>query len=327
MKNILKGILSIILVISMLLCATVPVFAAAEEEYICDLRIVYADDYEEAREILDESEFSDYRLLDENLNEGTGEDGAWLAYKVTTDIEDAITDMAVMPMNGGYQAGNYQEMIKQSYDEYIEMGGVYLDAIEYFIEAYEAGHYLAKSAFRQLNFYSIEEDYDGEKLGDIFFDGVDEGELATMFMEGNIYATKNIRSLIAMGVSYNADGKTYLQKVADEAARYTADNTVYKNEKYNDLAQMVAETIPTIVALVKDLSTYEAELDYTDDTLTEEEMYYSEAKFVADNLRDVQYLDGKTLYQFIMDYKINKKDYSSLYPLVAALNEGQVAMT
>ena len=203
MKNILKGILSIVLVISMLLCATVPVFAAAEEEYICDLRIVYADDYEEAREILDESEFSDYELFDENLNEGTGEDGAWLAYKVTTDIEDAITDMAVMTMDGGYQAGNYQEMIKQSYDEYLEMGGVYLDAVNYFIEAYEAGHYLAKSAFRQLNFYAIEDDYEGEKLGDIFFDGVDESELATMFMEGNSYALKNIR-LKAKGLAMSS---------------------------------------------------------------------------------------------------------------------------
>ena len=327
MKNILKGMLSVVLVIAMLLCSVVPVFAAAEEEYICELRLVYADDYEEAREILDDSDFSDYELFDENLNEGTGEDGVWLAYKVTTDIEDAITDMAVMTMNGGYQAGNYQEMIKQSYDEYIEMGSVYLEAINYFIEAYEAGHYLAKSAYRQLNFYAIEEDYDGEKLGDIFLDGVDESELATMFMEGNSYALKNIRSLIAMGVSYNADGKTYLQKVADEAAKYTADNTIYKNEKYDELAQMIAETIPTIVVLLKELEPNEAELDYTAEEYTDAEMYYSEAKFVADSLREVDYLGEQTLYEFMMGYKVNKKDYSSLYPLVAALNEGQVAMT
>ena len=327
MKKILKSIISAILVVSMLICSALPVFAAKDEEYICDLRIVYADDYEEAREILDESEFSDYRLFDENLNDGTGEDGAWLAYKVTTDIEDAITDMAVMTMNGGYQAGNYQEMIKQSYDEYLEMGGVYLDAVNYFIEAYEAGHYLAKSAFRQLNFYAIEDDYEGEKLGDIFFDGVDESELATMFMEGNSYALKNIRSLIAMGVSYNADGKTYLQKVADEAAKYNADKTVYKNEDYDELAQMIAETIPSIVVLLKDLDGAEAELDYTAEEYTDAEMYYSEAKFVADSLREVDYLGEQTLYEFMMGYKVNKKDYSSLYPLVAALNEGQIAMT
>ena len=78
MKKIFKSIISAILVVSMLICSALPAFAVNDEEYICDLRIVYADDYEEAREILDESEFSDYILFDENLNDGTGEDGAWL---------------------------------------------------------------------------------------------------------------------------------------------------------------------------------------------------------------------------------------------------------
>mgnify|MGYP006874679210 CR=1 FL=1 len=81
---------------------TVPVFAAGEdEEYLSDLRLIYADDYTEATEILAASGLESYKLLNANLNEGTGKTGTWLAYKTTTDIEDAITDISVMQMNGG----------------------------------------------------------------------------------------------------------------------------------------------------------------------------------------------------------------------------------
>ena len=71
MRTVYKSLLSIVLVISMLLCATVPAFAAGAETYISELRLIYAEDYEEALEILEESEFSDYKLYKKNLNEGT----------------------------------------------------------------------------------------------------------------------------------------------------------------------------------------------------------------------------------------------------------------
>ena len=42
MKNVWKSIIAVVLALSMLMCATVPVFAARTEEYISDLRIHYA---------------------------------------------------------------------------------------------------------------------------------------------------------------------------------------------------------------------------------------------------------------------------------------------
>ena len=337
MKKILKSIIACMLALSMLLCATVPAFAVGtEEEYICELRLIYAEDYEEARQILADSEFSDYKVLNENLNKNSGEIGVWLAYKTTTDIEDAITDLAIMQMNGGYTEGNYQELIKQSYNEYVAMGEIYLYAINYFVEAYDAGDYLAEIAYRQLNFYNVVSDgipedkipdFEGERLGDIFYDGIDEYELATMFLQGNSYALGSIRSLIAMGVSYNEDGKTYLEKVGEAAAEMTAASDVYDNEDYDALAESIASSIDGFRQMFKELATVEAELDYTDDTMTDLEIAYLEYMAVAEMMRGVDYLDGKTLYQFCLDYKLDESDYSSLYPLVAALNEGQQAMT
>ena len=311
MRTAFKRILSMILAVSMLLCTTVPAFAADGEVYISALRIIYADDYEEAKEILADSEFSHYKLLKENLNEDSGEIGVWLAYETTTDIEEAITDLAIMQMNGGYSEGNFQEMVKKSYDEYVAMGEIYVEAIEYFAEAYEAKNFLAQVAYRQLNFYtSVTEEglgieipyFDGELLGDIFLEGIEAGELATMFLEGNSYALNNIRELLAMGVSYNEDGKTYLEKVADAAAEMTSDPSVFDDEDYDDLAALVAPTISTLKNMFKELEAYEDDLNYEDDDFTDAELKYVEYMAMAKMTRAVQYLDDKTLYDFCMSY-------------------------
>ena len=334
MKKVFKRGISMMLVIVLLFLATVPVFAVEDEEYLSDLRLIYADDYDEACEILDDGEFADYKIFNSNLNANTGKIGVWLAYKTTTDIEDAITDIAVMQMNGGYNEGNYQEMIKQSYQEYLDFGENYLVAIDYFNKAYDAGHYLSEIAHRQLNFYNvvtegIEEipEFEGELIGDIFYNGIDTSDLATMFMEGNSYALANIRSLIAMGVSYNEDGKTYLEKVAEEAEKYFADNSIYDSEDFTDVAPMVAASLSVFRDMFRELETYEPELNYLDEELTELELNYLNHKGLAELMRAVNYTNDKTLYDFVINYAINESDYTALYPLVAALNEGQVAMT
>ena len=96
MKRIFTSIVSVVLVIAMLFGMALPIFAVSEEEYICELRLIYAEDYAEVKQILADSEFRDYKLLNENLNEDTDKIGVWLAYKTTTDIEDAVTDISVM---------------------------------------------------------------------------------------------------------------------------------------------------------------------------------------------------------------------------------------
>ena len=334
MKNITKRIVSMMLTVCLLFLASVPVFAAEDEEYLSDLRLIYAEDYEEAEGILTDSELEGYKLFNANLNEGTGKTGVWLAYKTTTDIEDAITDISVMQMNGGYNEGNYQAMIQKSYQEYLEFGENYLTAIEYFNKGIDAGHYLSEIAHRQLNFYNVVTegiddvpDFEGERLGDIFYDGIGANDLATMFMEGNVYALDNIRSLIAMGVSYNEDGKTYLENVADEAEKYNADKTIYDNEDYNDIAAMIASTIVVFRDMFKELEAKEVDINWNDDEISDLEFEYMETKLMEEMLSEVDYLGGKTLYQFCLDYVLNQDDYSDLYPLVAALNDGQVAMT
>ena len=60
---------------------------------------------------------------------------------------------------------------------------------------------------------------------------------------------------------------------------------------------------------------------------TDAEVRYLEYYIIAQRMRKVEYLGGKTLYQFCLDYVLDEEDYSELYPLAYALNEGQQAMT
>jgi hypothetical protein len=337
MNKIYKRLLSFILVLTLFACSVLPSYATDkyEEEYLADLRIIYAEDYSEALQILDDLDLDEegFRLLKENLNEGTGKIGVFLAYSTTTDVDNAITDIAVMEMGGGYKEGNYRAMIEQSYNEYLSFGENYITAISYFNEALDAGHYLTELAFRQLNFYNVvtegiddEVDFEGERIGDIFYNGIDVKELATMFMEGNSYALSNIRSLLAMGVSYNDDGSTYLQKVGSEAERYSNNPGVYDDEDYEDIARLIAPVIKVFGDMFKELELHKDELNYEDENLTDLELKYLEYKSIATLMGEVNYLNGKTLYDFCHDYLVNLEDVSDIYPFVAALNEGQLAM-
>ena len=328
MKKLFKSIISIILVVSMLCATSVVAFASSsiQEEYISDIRLIYADTYEEAKLVLTESKLEGYKILNNNLNANSGKQGVWLAYKITTDVNEAITDVAVIQMGGGYNAANYQAMIEQSRSEYEAMGEIYLDAIDYFAEAYDAGNFLADAAYRQLNFYAGLDKYQETRLGDLFVDGVlKKTDLATLFFEGNAKILDNVRSLIAMGVSYNEDGTHYLEKVGKMAE--ARGSTIEYNKEYNDLSQFIAPVITTFKTMFQELAAYEAELNYADEELTDVEIKYAEYKAIADRMRAITYLGGETLYDFCMDYSVNKNDYTSIYPLAAALNEGQIAMT
>ena len=342
MKTTLKSIISIILVLGIMLSTAITASAAytIEEEYISDLRLVYADTYKEAVQSFADSKLEGYKVLNHNLNELTGKKAVWLAYKVTTDINDAITDVAVMQMGGGYSAANYQAMIEASREKYLEMGDVYIQAIDYFTEAYDSGDFLAESAYRQLNFYAGFDKYPDEGIGDLFTYGIlRANDVANLFFEGNQGATENIRTLLAMGVSYNEDGMHYLErvdKIVEDMKEETGlkafsgtdvDIYVYSNNELKTLSQLIVPNILVFRSMFEELSAYENELNYTDVEVTDLEIKYAEYKAIAEMMRSVNYIDGQSLYDFCLNYVLDTSDYSSIHPLAVALNEGQIAMT
>ncbi|MBR2402676.1 MAG: hypothetical protein IKB01_07910, partial [Lachnospiraceae bacterium] len=100
----LRKITSLILVAVTLFIHPLQVLAANNSKYIKEVRVSYGETEEEAKSWLKQN---GYTVLEQNLNAGTGKNCVYLGYKTTTNVKEAITDISIMDMKGGYSFGAY----------------------------------------------------------------------------------------------------------------------------------------------------------------------------------------------------------------------------
>ena len=97
----MKRIISMILIVTTpFVTLTVNVGAARQEEFISEVALIYEDSVEDALEAI---EGTDWKLFEQDLNANADymiDDGVYLIYKTSTNVEDAITDLRVMDMYG-----------------------------------------------------------------------------------------------------------------------------------------------------------------------------------------------------------------------------------
>ena len=120
MKRISTVVL--VIVLALLTAALLPaqVFADSLSEYVSEVKIGMGKDAGEAKAALDGyTILSDDKGNPVDLNQGAG--GGWgskgdkivyLGYKTTTDEKDAITDLALMNMKGGYSVKDYEYLME-----------------------------------------------------------------------------------------------------------------------------------------------------------------------------------------------------------------------
>ena len=118
----IKRIISLILVISTLFTFfAVNASAAIGEEFISEVALVYEDTVEKAKAAI---AGTDWKLFEKDLNPKADymfDDGVYLIYKTSTNVEDAITDLRVMDMYGGYSNANYEKQLEASRDSYMAL--------------------------------------------------------------------------------------------------------------------------------------------------------------------------------------------------------------
>ena len=141
MKN---KIISLILVLAALFSLTaVYASAASSEEYISEVSLVYADSVEAAKAAIAGTE---WKLYEKDLNpnaDAVFDDGVYLIYQTSTDVEDAITDLRVMDMNGGYSNSNYKNQLEATRKEYLKKIAYVREAAAEFAALYNAGDDMA----------------------------------------------------------------------------------------------------------------------------------------------------------------------------------------
>ena len=197
----LKVFISMLLVVTMSVTMMMPASAGRVTYYLSDLKMAEADTADEAKNMLTEA---GYTILDKNLNPGGGK-AVYLGYQKSKNVDDAITDVKVMNMNGGFNISDYETIFEEAMDTYSsEVNNLRIAANE-FAENYKAGKKEAQLAYRQLNYYYVENDK-GVKtnMGDYMLKfPADNKDFADIFLKGNPNILDNIRILLSMGV---ADG-------------------------------------------------------------------------------------------------------------------------
>ena len=105
----MKRIIAMLLIVTTLFTTfAINASAATAEEFISEVALVYEDSVEAAKKAI---EGTDWKLYEQDLNPNADymiDDGVYLIYKTSTNVEDAITDLRVMDMYGGYSTSNYE---------------------------------------------------------------------------------------------------------------------------------------------------------------------------------------------------------------------------
>ena len=313
----MKKIISLVLILTTLFSLfAINVNAAREEEFLSEVALVYEDSVEEAKAAI---AGTDWKLFEQDLNpdaDAVFDDGVYLIYKTSTNVEDAITDLRVMDMYGGYSTSNYEKQLEATKKEYEQAIEYLLIAMYEFRDLYNKGDEMAKIAYRQMNYYRDSDT--GKLMGDFFLGSPSNDELITVMMEGNAYAVTNLITLLAVGIS-GGDNGTLAERIA---ANY-GNKDKFNSSVYYDIAKLFIEDFVELAASVKRYDALADEYDLTDEDMSEEEYdFLLSYASVAFALEEIPYGEG-TLKDFIVKDNLSVQD---LCPIIGAFTEGQLAL-
>ena len=291
MNRIKKGLAAVLtaaMVVGLSAAAGVPAQAFAEEtsgegKYVSEVFIAHAKTEKEATKWLEKngwepvkgdfnagkaSFWDDNKVQDQNV-------AAVMGIRRTNDKNDAITDMAVMNMKGGYSLPDYAKLLDDKKSEIKEFVNNFIVVIEEFRankngEGSEFGQKRAELAYDMLNkFYDGNPEGPnavndtGENLGELLMaktmqEGNEKGgDLEQMVLESSGPAMTAVETLLILGADPGQD--TWLERAGALTGDELAENLVlyapeaegqdvapsaipqYLGQKYGDSAMLMAE--------------------------------------------------------------------------------------
>ena len=388
MKRLSRVFISVFLAALMATLLPVQVFADTPD-YISEIKIAMGDSAEtdlEGYTILKDGD----KVVDLNQNSGggigsKGEKRVILGYKTTTKRSEAITDLALMNMKGGYSVAEYEVLMETQMKTQILP---FIEDFQVAIDEYRENYVSKNKANKQRAGYihdilnKLTDDDTGKQMGDLLlnktkqelgdeaYDALPEEEkknhadLATIIAQSNGKATLLIKNLLTrasdteddtwierfVDTSYDAllsqTGKTpsvakkELAKECDDDANIILSMwDTFRDQLINSdkAAEKLENTeLPDEDDVVDEINDIDG-ADDTEDIAEAVDAILDMQERVADfsnNLSDVavatylstfEYGEG-TLYDFFTKTSDEiAEDITVLYPMVAALSEGQRA--
>ena len=295
--------------------------AATAEQFLSEVALVYEDSVEEAQEAI---AGTDWKLFNKDLNpnaDAVFDDGVYLIYKTSTDVEDAITDLRVMDMYGGYSTTSYKQQLEKSRAQYTKAIVELRKATDEFKTLYNAGDDMAELAYRQMNYYQDMKTKGGTetnmKMGDFFLNMPKDEQIVQMMFEGNSIIVASLITLLTIGIS-GASGDTLATRIAQ---KYEIKDSLSSLDYHED-ASTLAKSFDSIKAKLIRYDALKEEYNLDDEDMSEEEYsFLVEYATIAELMKTIQYGE-QTLAEFIKGSWMTQ----DLYPIAAAFTPGQKAL-
>ena len=216
LKRSFKAVISLVLAVVLTFSTCIDVFAASSKKtYIKDVVLSYGKTASEAKDWLTKN---GYEILDYDLNEGADDTfstarAVYLGYTTTNDPEEAVTDMRLMNMKGGYSVQDYQMLLADQKANIKLFMDNFIVAINEYRANYKAGQSRAVAAHDMLNV--LYDDDSQQYMGDALLNKIKEeytdeewsalsedeqaktADMTTILMQANADAVLTIEQTIA----------------------------------------------------------------------------------------------------------------------------------
>ncbi len=331
-------------------------YAAEKVYYISEVKTFQAKTEAEAIKLC---ESDGYTCAKKDLNAGTGKDAVVMGYKLTEDKDEAIYDIKLLHMNGGYQIKNYAEANEKLEKDNAGAGEALYDAANEFIANYQDGSPKAEEAYKGLNLFSVPEE-NNIGLGDfIVQDKADDNFFTKIVTRASSGALTAIANFLASGLTPLEKGKdqktgkekdiSWADKVSDsplwkilESKKTSKDELSSYDKEYGDDANAFFKQLQKFATDFENAQSAYDEGEYVDkaeklsmdeavegsDEPTEEDraMTYVNA---YNFLNEYEAYQGKPLGEFLVDIgkkTSDKVDLRRLYPVMEQMTSAQRRM-
>ena len=331
-------------------------YAAEKVYYISEVKTFQAKTEAEAIKLC---ESDGYTCAKKDLNAGTGKDAVVMGYKLTENKDEAIYDIKLLHMNGGYQIKNYAEANEKLEKDNAGAGEALYDAANEFIANYQDGSPKAEEAYKGLNLFSIPEE-NNIGLGDfIVQDKADDNFFTKIVTRASSGALTAIANFLASGLTPLEKGKdqktgkekdiSWADKVSDsplwkvlESKKTSKDELSSYDKEYGDDANAFFKQLQKFATDFENAQSAYDEGEYVDnaeklsmdeavegsDEPTEEDraMTYVNA---YNFLNEYEAYQGRPLGEFLVDIgkkTSDKVDLRRLYPVMEQMTPAQRRM-
>ncbi len=292
MKKLLTAITSAVLCMTMLILAPTQIVASAadntEKKYISEVKVGMGVTSDQAsKELLDEGytilkdDSGNYADLNKDagaaspLKEGPNQKIVYLGYKTTAKASDAITDLAVMSMNGGYSFEEYEKVMNDHMDTQIKpFVNRFIATLKEYRENLKKPQNSAN--FKRANYYKTllnkltDDDTGNKPLGDLLvnqtkYEMGDEAynklsdeekknhcDILTLLMQGNGQAVQLMETMLTK--ASDSSNSTWIDRFKDNSLDNLTEAVQNENpnmtpseinaeldKKYNDDAKRILD--------------------------------------------------------------------------------------